>query len=191
MGGGGQFLKMKGRGGGIRERRGGGCTDAGSRSSSVTVRSSTGTRTAAAAEGGADAPVDAASGGFEVMDSERFLPEGSGFSSPAAARAATVTVRLAQPSVYLRPVRNERKIVPVSQMRGSSNALANSSSGSPHFVLQHSMRAGSSGSEAPDTGPSYKPKLASMAASAFTSSSSRSHRCAPALTLLSHGWCHA
>ncbi len=68
----------------------------------MTVRSSAGTSVAADADGAADAPVDAASGGL-LEDGARFLPGASVLSSPATTSAAMVTAMLAQPSKYLRP----------------------------------------------------------------------------------------
>jgi hypothetical protein len=66
------------------------------------VRSSTGISVATAADGGTDAPVDAASGGL-LVDGARFLPGASALSSPATTSEAMVTATLAQPSTYLRP----------------------------------------------------------------------------------------
>ncbi len=171
---------MRGRGEGERVRMGG-STDAGSRRSKTTERSSTGTRAAAAADGGTNAPVDAARGGLDV-DGARFLPDASAFSSPATAREAMVTVTLAQPSVYLRPATCDCTLTGAALVQGKTNAPASSSSGSAHLLLQHSIRPGNSGSAAPPPcPPSYTPRPASMAASGPASSSSRSDICAPAM----------
>ena len=87
---------------GERNRSNVGCTIAGSRRSKVTLRSSAATSVAACADTGADAPIDAASGGL-LVDGARFLPAASDFSSPTTTSEAMVRATVAQPSTNLRP----------------------------------------------------------------------------------------